>query len=68
MHACDHKRYVDDMLIWLHQAISIEKENILISIKDSNKTDQKFTNDNNSFNKLLYTINRNIYSGYTWSN
>ncbi|KAF7382195.1 conserved oligomeric Golgi complex subunit 6-like [Vespula maculifrons] len=39
MHAHDHKRYVGDMLAWLHQAIPIEKENILILVKDCDKTD-----------------------------
>lgn len=41
MHAHDHKRYVGDMLAWLHQAIPIEKENILILVKDCDKTGKK---------------------------
>ncbi|XP_012285041.1 conserved oligomeric Golgi complex subunit 6 [Orussus abietinus] len=39
MHAHDPKRYVGDMLAWLHQAIPVEKENILTFVKDCDKTD-----------------------------
>ncbi|XP_076760998.1 conserved oligomeric Golgi complex subunit 6 isoform X2 [Xylocopa sonorina] len=38
MHANDPKRYIGDMLAWLHQAIPIEKENILILVKGCDKT------------------------------
>lgn len=38
-HIHDHKRYVGDMLAWLHQAIPVEKENVLILVKDCDKTD-----------------------------
>ncbi|XP_032663782.1 conserved oligomeric Golgi complex subunit 6 isoform X1 [Odontomachus brunneus] len=39
MHANDPKRYVGDMLAWLHQAIPVEKENILTLVKSCDKTD-----------------------------
>ncbi|XP_015521577.1 conserved oligomeric Golgi complex subunit 6 [Neodiprion lecontei] len=39
MHAHDPKRYVGDMLAWLHQAIPVEKENILTLVKACDKTD-----------------------------
>ncbi|XP_011344994.1 conserved oligomeric Golgi complex subunit 6 isoform X2 [Ooceraea biroi] len=39
MHANDPKRYVGDMLAWLHQAVPVEKENILTLVKDCDKTD-----------------------------
>ncbi|XP_018337912.1 PREDICTED: conserved oligomeric Golgi complex subunit 6 isoform X2 [Trachymyrmex septentrionalis] len=39
MHANDPKRYVGDMLAWLHQVIPVEKENILILVKGCDKTD-----------------------------
>ncbi|KAL0105505.1 hypothetical protein PUN28_016876 [Cardiocondyla obscurior] len=39
MHANDPKRYIGDMLAWLHQAIPVEKENILILVKGCDKTD-----------------------------
>lgn len=38
MHASDPKRYVGDMLAWLHQAIPVEKENILTLVKGCDKT------------------------------
>lgn len=38
MHANDPKRYVGDMLAWLHQVIPVEKENILILVKGCDKT------------------------------
>lgn len=41
MHANDPKRYVGDMLAWLHQAIPVEKENILILVKGCDKTGKK---------------------------
>ncbi|XP_060811125.1 conserved oligomeric Golgi complex subunit 6 [Bombus pascuorum] len=39
MHANDPKRYIGDMLAWLHQVIPVEKENILTLVKGCNKTD-----------------------------
>ncbi|KYN04213.1 PREDICTED: conserved oligomeric Golgi complex subunit 6 [Cyphomyrmex costatus] len=39
MHANDPKRYVGDMLAWLHQVVPVEKENILILVKGCDKTD-----------------------------
>ncbi|XP_011863125.1 PREDICTED: conserved oligomeric Golgi complex subunit 6 isoform X1 [Vollenhovia emeryi] len=39
MHANDPKRYVGDMLAWLHQVIPVEKENIFILVKGCDKTD-----------------------------
>ncbi|KAK0177613.1 hypothetical protein PV328_001649 [Microctonus aethiopoides] len=39
MRADDPTRYVGDMLAWLHQAIPIEKENILNLLKACDKTD-----------------------------
>ncbi|CAK9802859.1 Conserved oligomeric Golgi complex subunit 6 [Anthophora plagiata] len=39
MHANDPKRYIGDMLAWLHQAIPVEKENILTLVKNCDKTD-----------------------------
>ena len=38
MHANDPKRYIGDMLAWLHQVIPVEKENILTLVKGCNKT------------------------------
>lgn len=38
MHAHDPKRYVGDMLAWLHQTIPSEKENLLILLKGCDKT------------------------------
>ncbi|XP_011494855.1 PREDICTED: conserved oligomeric Golgi complex subunit 6 [Ceratosolen solmsi marchali] len=38
MHAHDPKRYVGDILAWLHQAISLEKENFLILLSHCNKS------------------------------
>jgi len=38
MHANDPKRYVGDMLAWLHQVIPVEKENILTLVKGCDKT------------------------------
>lgn len=38
MHANDPKRYIGDMLAWLHQVIPVEKENILILMKGCDKT------------------------------
>ncbi|XP_026670042.1 conserved oligomeric Golgi complex subunit 6 isoform X2 [Ceratina calcarata] len=38
MHANDPKRYIGDMLAWLHQAIPIEKENILTLVKGCDKS------------------------------
>ena len=43
MHANDPKRYVGDMLAWLHQVIPVEKENILILVKGCDKTGKKFS-------------------------
>lgn len=37
MHANDPKRYVGDMLAWLHQALPVEKENILTLVKGCDK-------------------------------
>lgn len=42
MHANDPKRYVGDMLAWLHQAIPVEKENILTLVKGCDKTGELF--------------------------
>ncbi|XP_012220146.2 conserved oligomeric Golgi complex subunit 6 isoform X1 [Linepithema humile] len=39
MHANDPKRYIGDMLAWLHQIIPVEKENILTLVKSCDKTD-----------------------------
>lgn len=39
MHAHDPKRYVGDMLAWLHQTIPSEKENLLMLLKGCDKTD-----------------------------
>ncbi|KAG9435620.1 Conserved oligomeric Golgi complex subunit 6 [Apis mellifera carnica] len=39
MHANDPKRYIGDMLAWLHQVIPVEKENILTLVKGCDKTD-----------------------------
>ncbi|PNF41222.1 Conserved oligomeric Golgi complex subunit 6 [Cryptotermes secundus] len=39
MHAHDPKRYVGDMLAWLHQTMPNERENLLILLKSCNKTD-----------------------------
>ncbi|XP_021917811.1 conserved oligomeric Golgi complex subunit 6 isoform X2 [Zootermopsis nevadensis] len=39
MHGHDPKRYVGDMLAWLHQAIPSEKDNLLILLKGCDKTD-----------------------------
>ncbi|XP_069686337.1 conserved oligomeric Golgi complex subunit 6 [Periplaneta americana] len=39
MHAHDPKRYVGDMLAWLHQTIPSEKENLLALLKGCDKTD-----------------------------
>lgn len=41
MHANEPKRYVGDMLAWLHQAIPVEKENILILVKGCDKAGKK---------------------------
>ncbi|XP_051162714.1 conserved oligomeric Golgi complex subunit 6 [Leptopilina boulardi] len=38
MHAHDPKRYVGDILAWFHQAIPIEKENLLNLVKACDKT------------------------------
>lgn len=38
MHAHDPKRYVGDMLAWLHQSIPSERENLLILLKGCDKT------------------------------
>lgn len=38
MHAHDPKRYVGDMLAWLHQTMPNERENLLILLKGCNKT------------------------------
>lgn len=38
MHAHDPKRYVGDMLAWLHQTMPNERENLLILLKSCNKT------------------------------
>lgn len=38
MHTNDPKRYIGDMLAWLHQAIPVEKENILTLVKNCDKT------------------------------
>ena len=38
MHAHDPKRYVGDILAWLHQAIPVEKENLLTLVKACEKT------------------------------
>ncbi|KAL7288451.1 hypothetical protein TKK_0017533 [Trichogramma kaykai] len=38
MHANDPKRYVGDILAWLHQAIPVEKENLLVLLKLCDKT------------------------------
>jgi len=38
MHANDPKRYVGDILAWLHQAVPVEKENILTLVKDCDNT------------------------------
>lgn len=38
MHAHDPKRYVGDILAWLHQAIPVEKENLMTLLKACNKT------------------------------
>lgn len=38
MHAHDPKRYVGDILAWFHQAIPIEKENLLNLVKVCDKT------------------------------
>lgn len=37
MHAHDVKRYVGDMLAWLHQAIPLERENLNILLKSVDK-------------------------------
>ncbi|OAD55396.1 Conserved oligomeric Golgi complex subunit 6 [Eufriesea mexicana] len=39
MHANDPKRYVGDMLAWLHQILPVEKENILTLVKGCDKAD-----------------------------
>lgn len=39
MHAHDPKRYVGDILAWLHQAIPVEKENLLTLLKACDKSD-----------------------------
>lgn len=36
-HSTDSKRYVGDMLAWLHQAIPNERENILLLLRDCSK-------------------------------
>lgn len=41
MHANDPKRYIGDMLAWLHQVIPVEKENILTLVKNCDKTGKK---------------------------
>lgn len=38
MHSNDPKRYVGDMLAWLHQTIPVEKENISTLLKSCDKT------------------------------
>jgi hypothetical protein len=38
MHSHDPKRYVGDMLAWLHQTMPNERENLLILLKGCNKT------------------------------
>ena len=38
MHANDPKRYVGDILAWLHQAIPVEKENLMILFKECDKS------------------------------
>lgn len=38
MHANDPKRYVGDILAWLHQAIPVERENLLVLLKACDKT------------------------------
>lgn len=39
MHAHDPKRYIGDMFAWLHQSMPIEKENLLLLLKDCDKND-----------------------------
>lgn len=39
MHAHDVKRYVSDMLAWLHQAIPLERENLNVLLKSVDKMD-----------------------------
>lgn len=39
MHSHDPKRYIGDMFAWLHQSIPIEKENLLLLLKDCDKND-----------------------------
>lgn len=39
MHVHDPKRYVGDLLAWLHQVIPVEKENILTLVKACDKSD-----------------------------
>lgn len=39
MHSHDPKRYIGDMLAWLHQSIPFEKENISLLLKDCDKND-----------------------------
>lgn len=46
MHAHDPKRYVGDMLAWLHQTIPGERENLLILLKGCDKTGGLFCFDN----------------------
>jgi hypothetical protein len=38
MHAHDPKRYVGDMLAWLHQTVPNERENLLMLLKGCDKT------------------------------
>jgi hypothetical protein len=38
MHAHDPKRYVGDMLAWLHQTLPNERENLLMLLKGCDKT------------------------------
>ncbi|XP_063226124.1 conserved oligomeric Golgi complex subunit 6 isoform X2 [Bacillus rossius redtenbacheri] len=39
MHAHDPKRYIGDMLAWLHQTIPTEKENLLVLLKGCDRID-----------------------------
>lgn len=60
MHANDPKRYVGDMLAWLHQVIPVEKENILTLVKGCDKTGKKLSLSL-SFSSRAFNIYESVY-------
>lgn len=39
LHAHDTKRYIGDMFAWIHQAVPLEKENLLTLLRDCDRAD-----------------------------